>query len=87
MSPVPAELRMGDDIVRQHAHLPVDECIELIATHIQKFWDPRMRRRLLDLVAAGDREVDPLLAAAAVGLEDVTGLEVNQGEKKTPSGG
>ncbi|MDE2606300.1 MAG: formate dehydrogenase subunit delta [Burkholderiales bacterium] len=30
-----------------------DEALEGIATHIRKFWEPRMRRQLLELLDAG----------------------------------
>ena len=38
------------------------EALEGIATHIQKFWEPRMRMRLLDGLAAGEvKELMPLV--------------------------
>ena len=36
-----------------------------MARHIETFWDPRMRRDLEALVAAGDDSLDPLLVDAA----------------------
>ena len=33
------------------------EAIDGIATHIHKFWEPRMRMRLIDAVAAGHAQV------------------------------
>ncbi|HQR26885.1 MAG TPA: formate dehydrogenase subunit delta [Nocardioides sp.] len=59
------EARLGNDIARQFAHLPQDEAVERIAAHLARFWEPRMRARLRELVAAGDPDVDPLVAAAA----------------------
>jgi len=35
-----------------------------IADHIDKFWDPRMRRQLLAYVAAGGTSLSPLALAA-----------------------
>ena len=60
-----AEARMGNDIARQFAHLPAPQAAEAIATHIESFWDPRMRRGLEALVAEGDDSLDPLLVDAA----------------------
>ena len=55
---------MGNDIARQFANLPVPEAAAAIARHIENFWDPRMRRNLEALVAAGDEDLDPLLVDA-----------------------
>jgi formate dehydrogenase subunit delta len=59
------EARMGNDIARQFAHLDADEAVGRIAAHVDRFWDPRMRRALQALAAAGDDTLDPRLAAAA----------------------
>jgi formate dehydrogenase subunit delta len=56
---------MGNDIARQFAHLPAAQAAEAIARHIETFWDPRMRRALEALVAAGNDDLDPLLVDAA----------------------
>ena len=55
---------MGNDIARQFAHFPPAEAAEAIARHIETFWDPRMRRDLEALAAAGDDSLDPLLVEA-----------------------
>jgi formate dehydrogenase subunit delta len=62
---IAAEARMGNDIARQFAHLPPAQAAEVIARHIETFWDPRMRRELEALVAEGDDSLDPLLVDAA----------------------
>jgi formate dehydrogenase subunit delta len=62
---VPAEARMGNDIARQFAHLPAAEAAEVVAGHIERFWDPRMRRNLEALAAAHDDSLDPVLVDAA----------------------
>jgi formate dehydrogenase subunit delta len=59
------EVRMGNDIARQFAHLPYDKATSAIARHLRTFWDPRMREALRRAVAADDDEVDPLLRDAA----------------------
>lgn len=66
MSGTPApEARLGNDIARQFAHLPHDVAAERVAAHIGLFWEPRMRRRLLDLLAGGAAGLDPVLVEAA----------------------
>jgi formate dehydrogenase subunit delta len=62
---VPAEARMGNDIARQFAHLPAAQAAEAIAGHIERFWEPRMRRNLEALAAAQDDSLDPLVVDAA----------------------
>ncbi len=56
---------MGNDIARQFAHLPAAEAAEVVAGHIERFWDPRMRRNLEALAAAHDESLDPVLVDAA----------------------
>lgn len=36
----------------------------LVADHIRKFWDPRMRRQILAHAAAGGAGLDPLVLEA-----------------------
>ncbi|HEX3929387.1 MAG TPA: formate dehydrogenase subunit delta [Nocardioides sp.] len=62
---VPPEARMGNDIARQLGHLPTAQAAEAIADHIERFWEPRMRRNLEALVAAQDDALDPLVVDAA----------------------
>ena len=46
MTAQPAELRLGGDVARALAHLG-PQAPEEIATHLRKFWDPRMRSAIL----------------------------------------
>ncbi|MYW62724.1 formate dehydrogenase [Streptomyces sp. SID8379] len=55
---------MANDIAAHHAHLPADRAAEVIAGHLTKFWDPRMRERLHVYVDEGADGLDPLVAAA-----------------------
>lgn len=41
-----------------------DEALEGIANHLQKFWDPRMRREFLTLVDQGHPEVSDIVRLA-----------------------
>lgn len=38
---------------------------EAVATHINKFWEPRMRRQFFELIEAGGKGFDPLVVEAA----------------------
>jgi formate dehydrogenase subunit delta len=62
---VSAELRMINDIARQFRHRPAEEAADEIAGHVRRFWDPRMRARLRELVDSVPDSLDPLALAAA----------------------
>ena len=64
------EARLGNDIVRHFAHLPEEQAVESVVRHMETFWDPRMRRDLRALVAAGDVALDPLLVLVAGRLRE-----------------
>jgi len=62
---VATQVRLANDIAAQFRHLAHDDAVAAIAAHVQSFWEPRMRRQLTEAVAAGDPDVDPLVAEAA----------------------
>ncbi|MFD0502679.1 formate dehydrogenase subunit delta [Streptomyces chiangmaiensis] len=62
---VPSEQRMANQIAANFRHVPDDRAAEAIASHISRFWDPRMRARLLELVEAGADGLDPVVVSAA----------------------
>lgn len=62
---VPAEMRMVNDIVVNLGYLPAEKVPAAVADHVKRFWDPRMKRRLVELVAAETESVDPVVVAAA----------------------
>jgi formate dehydrogenase subunit delta len=62
---LPPNARLANEIAIQFAHRPHDEAVAEIAKHMRSFWDPRMRRLLLEHVDAGGADLDPLAAAAA----------------------
>ncbi|MEU6092831.1 formate dehydrogenase subunit delta [Streptomyces sp. NPDC047085] len=62
---VPSEQRMANQIAANLRHVPGDQAAEAIAGHIGRFWDPRMRGRLLQLVDGGAEGLDPVVVAAA----------------------
>lgn len=42
-----------------------DEGVALLASHINDFWEPRMRRQFFELVDAGGKGFRPLVLEAA----------------------
>ena len=83
-SHVPPVVRLGHDLVRNFEPLPPEKAAVEIATHIRKFWEPRMRAELLSRVRWGDTGLHPLLVRAA---EDLVDGEVDRAEMREPSGG
>jgi formate dehydrogenase subunit delta len=81
---VAAVVRLGHDLVRNFEVLPEDEASVEIATHIRKFWEPRMIHELLARIRWGDTALHPLLVAAAGDLVDG---DVDRAEIREPSGG
>ncbi|MEU6275957.1 formate dehydrogenase subunit delta [Streptomyces populi] len=61
---VPPERRMANDIAANLGHLPEESAVEAVADHIGRFWDPRMRSRLLAHADAGAEGLHPLVIAA-----------------------
>ncbi|MDI3389566.1 formate dehydrogenase subunit delta [Streptomyces sp. B-S-A8] len=63
---VQPEERMANQIAANFRHVPGDRAAEAIAAHIRLFWDPRMRRRLLEVA---DRQADDLDAVVLVATQ------------------
>ena len=61
----PAEIRMVNDMIVNFGYLPADQAAAAVASHVERFWDPRMKCRLIELVAADTARLDPVLVAAA----------------------
>jgi formate dehydrogenase subunit delta len=57
-------VRMANQIATFFHSQPEDEAVAATADHLAKFWDPRMRRQLGDLIAAGGKGLDPIALAA-----------------------
>ena len=56
-------IRMANQIATFFRSQPGDTA-EQVAAHLGDFWDPRMRRQLLDHVALGGDGLDPEVIAA-----------------------
>ena len=81
---VPPVVRLGHDLVRNFEALPPEKAAVEIATHIRKFWEPRMRHELVARVRWGDMSLHPLLVRAT---EDLVDGDVDRSEVEEPSGG
>ena len=64
-----------------------DEALQGVATHIRKFWDPRMRRELLAYVdqQAGDGLSELVLTALREHRSTLSADQVSQADR--PTGG
>jgi formate dehydrogenase subunit delta len=65
----PSEIRLATEIAAQFKHVPTEEGAAAIVGHVRRFWDPRMRARLIDEVARASEDCDPLVVAAVEMLE------------------
>jgi len=61
------EIRLINKVVVHFGYLPTEQAVTEVAEHVRKFWDPRMKRRLFDLVDAAAGDLEPV-ALAAVAL-------------------
>jgi formate dehydrogenase subunit delta len=46
-----------------------DDAINSIAAHLKNFWEPRMRRQIIDYVKNGDGDLKEIVRAAVLALE------------------
>jgi len=58
-------IRMANQIATFMESKPHDEGVALCASHINDFWEPRMRRQLFEILDAGGEGLKPLLIEAA----------------------
>jgi len=62
---VPAEIKMINNIAAHFGYLRSEQAATAVADHIGRFWDPRMKQRLLMFVASDTADLDPISVAAA----------------------
>lgn len=62
---------MANQIATAFAQQPHDAAVEATRTHIRKFWDPRMRAKIAEHVAAGGEGLLPVAKEALEGLPPV----------------
>jgi formate dehydrogenase subunit delta len=56
---------MANQIASFFKSMPEDEAAPGVAKHINDFWDPRMRRKLREILDAGGDGLSPLVHSAA----------------------
>ncbi|HTI74605.1 MAG TPA: formate dehydrogenase subunit delta [Mycobacterium sp.] len=61
----PAEIRMINSIAAHFGYLRAEQAAVAVADHIKRFWDPRMKQRLLLLAASDTRDFNPVAITAA----------------------
>jgi formate dehydrogenase subunit delta len=58
-------VRMANQIATFFKSTKHAEGVAGVSEHINKFWEPRMRRHLFELIEAGDKRFEPLVLEAA----------------------
>lgn len=58
-------VKLANDIARQFAHLPDDQAAAVVAGHIGRFWEMRMKVELRARGLSHDPGLTPVAAAAA----------------------
>jgi formate dehydrogenase subunit delta len=58
-------LRMANQIADFFKGYPREEAVKEAATHLNNYWDPRMRKHFFDYLAKGGEGLDPLIVEAA----------------------
>ena len=64
-SPLEKIVRMANQIGTFFESKPHDEGVAGVADHINKFWEPRMRRHFFEVVNAGGEGLKPIVIEAA----------------------
>lgn len=60
-------IRMANQIAAYFEAYPRIEALEGIANHIRNFWNPRMRKQLVEYIDGGAEGLSPLVTAAIAG--------------------
>ena len=68
MSPEEKLVYMANQIGKFFTGQGEDAAAPLIADHLVKFWDPRMRKKIVAHLAAGGSGLDPAVRKAVAGL-------------------
>jgi len=62
-------VRMANQIATFFHSKPREEGIAGVAEHINKFWEPRMRRQFFEMLDAGTENFDDLVIAASAKIK------------------
>jgi formate dehydrogenase subunit delta len=57
-------IRMANQIAAYFEAYPRTEALDGIANHIKNFWNPRMRKQLVEYIEGGAEELSPLVTSA-----------------------
>lgn len=68
-SPHDKLIYMANQIARFMESKPHSEGVALLASHINDFWEPRMRRQLFAVIDAGGAGLRPLVLEAAPNIK------------------
>lgn len=77
-------IRMANQIATFFTSQPQDVQVDGVATHINKFWEPRMRRRFFEMIDNGADGFLPLVVTASAKIKrpgDPTTQAVGLGEE------
>ena len=66
-------VQMANQIAKAFAPMGAARAVPKIAEHIKAFWDPRMRRKIDEHVAAGGAGLEPLALAGLERLNEKAG--------------
>lgn len=61
---------MANQIGKFFAHQPHDQAVASIEDHIRKFWDPRMRQKIIASLQADPTQLDPAAREAVARLQE-----------------
>jgi formate dehydrogenase subunit delta len=61
---------MANQIGKFFAHEGEEQAVQSVATHLRKFWDPRMRTTIVAHFDAGGAGLDPVVLRAVGSLKD-----------------
>lgn len=63
-------VHMANQIALFFASYPREEAVASVTDHLQKFWEPRMRKQIMDYVASGDGGLHDLVREAVKRLQE-----------------
>ncbi len=66
-------IRMANQVAQFFDVYPEDQGSAEVAKHLRNFWDPRMRRQLLEYAGQPEDDMHPLVRRAVKSLAGVAG--------------
>jgi len=61
-------VHMANQIAANLTHMPHAEAVHVVSEHINKFWDPRMRKGILAAAQAGGAGFTPVVKEAVAAV-------------------